>query len=310
MLPSTLIESSSEIEPTVSFSEFGDFSPSKYEKPVALSDYKLIKRLGSGAQGDVWKAIDPSRKIVALKLIKVRAGKQQQIEKAEREVNMLKEVTERGCNPYIVCYLDSFYDGLEELFVIVMEFVEGQDLDDFMNPYRERGELEKLYRYLLAITKDIIEGLKYIHSKDIFHNDIKPGNIMITSELVPKLVDFGLACHTDICMSQNKEIRCCPGMSGTMFFVAPETLREGKRYQESDTFSLAASLYYLATGKFPYITQEPLTNERAAFAISSNQPHVPLNTSNDRLNYIVNRGLDKDYNTRITLDEIEQILSQ
>ena len=300
------------LEPTLSF---GEFSPMKYIKPLQLKDYQKLEKLGSGAQGEVWKARDPEGRIVALKLIRIKPGREEQLREAEKEVKYLAEISQPVCNPFIVCYYDSFYDGSINSYIIAMEYIEGETLLNYSSGLRAMANMRDsnywytLYRHLLLITKDLASALEYINSKDIIHNDIKPGNIMITEAgMIPKLVDFGLACTLNIC--QNTEL-CCKGFNGTPYFVAPETINTQTRYMTSDIWSLGVSLYQSATGTYPFNFPTNINRQIGDIlaVIVEDEPNL-LVTPNEKLNIIVNRALDKNPFTRITAAEISLVLSE
>ena len=275
-------------------------TPPKYEK---------IKRVGSGAQGEVWKAIrDSPRRTVALKIINV-PQEETQMNQLLEELKNIKKMAIPNCHPNVVCYYDYSID--DDILYIETEYIEGEDLHDYTKRLRERNEYEKLYRHLLAITKDLVEGLKYIHSKGVLHNDIKPGNIMVeTSTLTPKFVDFGISCSaTSVCRLGSGKAPCCGGISGTPTFASPEMYKDEKRYPVSDIWSLGMTLYESATGSYPYNYTSSDPNLREAMQNIVDVDPKELNTSNQLLNTIVNRSLVRDPAERITAQEISDLIN-
>ena len=144
---------------------------------------------------------------------------------------------------------------------------------------------------------------------DIIHNDIKPENILIDSSLTPKLVDFGVACKTNLCEGQTKY---CKGFSGTARYASPEMINNRDRYLSSDIWSLGVTLYNSATGgKFPF-PFDFLPNQTVPNILNTIKLQEPksLNTTNNILNLIINKSLVKDPFNRISLEEIISILNQ
>ena len=293
---------------------FGNFSPMKnYIKPPSINDYVLLDKIGSGAQGSVWKARDQTGKVVALKLIKLKQGRTQNLEEADKEVDALIKLSTPSCDPYIICYYNSFYDAEEQVYVIVMEYIEGETLSIYSSNMRALANIRDpskwstLYRHLLLITKDIIDAFIYMNSKGILHNDIKGGNIMIDTIMTPKLIDFGISCMAGRCNISNK--MCCSGFGGTPYYVPPEVIENQTRYATSDIWSLGVTLYKSATGSYPF--NYPMGRRLPIGDILSyTRDYIPnkLETSNELLNQIVNRSLNKDPFTRISSYDISNLL--
>lgn len=290
-----------------------------------MNDYDIIEKLGKGGQGTVWKAERKTDgQIIALKII--NDINDEAYKTAHNEIEYLKQISKPQCNPFLACYYDSFHDHDDKRFVIEMEYIDGQEVDDFVKPYQQVADKSKLYRYILLIVKDLVKGLAVIHSKGLIHNDIKPANIIIDKELTPKLVDFGLACmakkfaeRKDVnlyplpgskpkeCIFESKDIPCCGGVSGTPYYVAPEMISAETRYPSSDIWSLGVTIFYLATHTYPFnFHSRDLVND-VLRKIKYGEVKK-LNTGNELLDTIVNRSLVKDPFNRITTEEIGKML--
>ena len=275
-----------------------------------LNDYLSIEILGAGAQGSVEKVRRKrDGQIVAIKVITSK-----NIEKAKMEVEILEEISRPQCNPFLACYLGHFYDFENGKFVIEMEYIPGKSLLKFIRETSSdtaesrssvpaRASSSKVYRYLLLILRDLVTGLELVHSKGIIHSDIKPDNIIITPNLVPKLVDFGLGCKASIC---NGKECCDKELVGTPQFVAPETITRHVRYFASDIWSLGVTLYYCAVNNYPFPFRGLGTPEILG-TIARSEPNK-LDTTNELLNDITNRCLIKNPFDRIFLSEISEKL--
>ena len=265
-----------------------------------LDDYLVIQILGSGGQGEVRKVRRKSDgKVIALKILNVEWGSDK-FNQAMNEVAMLEEISKPQCNPFLACYYAHYYDFVNNKFLIEMEFIEGTTLDKFIF----NTESSNRNKYLLLILKDLITAIKLVHSKGIIHSDIKPDNILITKDLVPKLVDFGAGCKTSLC---DKEVQCCRGFVGTARYLSPEVITQRTRYFSSDIWSLGVTLYYCATKKYPF-NFGTIQDYQNIIRIIISDTIIPLNTNNQLLNEIVNESLIKNPFNRISPEEISDML--
>ena len=295
-----------------------------------IKDYQLNELLGKGFFGEVWKATRNGA-TVALKIINVSPDN---VENIYREVEVLKRISEPRCQPFLVCYRDSIYLKDQRKFLIEMDLVVGKNIEKFIADTPEY----KRTKYLLLIIKDIVTALSYLHSHGIIHNDIKPDNILITAELTPVLVDFGISCFdTSLCSlpslpsrssdlsdlssstsllvslpslpsEDNRKLPCCTGIKGPYIYVSPETIKSEAYYTQSDIWSLGVTCYKTITGAYPF--DIPTSgNIQTLFYNIRHQPLRKLNTNSRTLNYIVNRCLDRNPLTRIKPNEISLILS-
>lgn len=278
---------------------------SPYKPTLRFKGYDLIKELGRGKFGIVWKAIRESDgELIALKGVDIVNDKSKEL--LDREIKTLQRISKPTCHPYLVCYLGSHFDYNSNMMLIEMKLVEGKNIIDSTVNLSD----EERYRYLLLVVKDIIEGIDYLHSNGIIHNDVKPDNIIVTPrpELRPVLVDFGVACFSslDLCTNDGFPVPCCTEKEGPYQYISPETVKYGVRYPQSDIWSLGIALYVTAINSYPFNVKFKSSNGIFR-AIASQQPEK-LMTTNHLLNLIVNGCLDKNPFTRITVKEIRELL--
>lgn len=216
-----------------------------------IRNYQIENELGHGAFGVTYRGIDiTTNHIVAIKTINLSAQNSAgiSIDSVMEEVDHLREITADECNRYIACYIDSFihtFRGNPTLFII-SEYIDGMTLYDFMIKYNVINDP----RILWPIYLQLILGLKYIHSRNYAHRDIKLENIMITNEFLIKYIDFGISCNDT-----------CGGIGGTSLYMPPEMYRENspnslKASKAHDVWSLAIVMFNLAHGPniFPFDT--------------------------------------------------------
>jgi len=279
--------------------------------PQLLSDYILLGELGRGAQGIVYKALrKQDRKIIALKVLYVRIGTRK-YNNTLREIRALEEISNPRCSHYLTCYYGHSYDPQVKALLIEMEYIIGDTLDKYAKRLYERGEYKKLYRHLVAIAKDISKGLEIAHTRGIIHNDVKPSNIIIDTDMIPTLVDFGVACKTveNKCRgrvnSRLEMVDCCGSFHGTPYYMPPESV-DNIRYNSSDIWSLGITLYHSATGgKLPF--DYPKRNVMTILQTNAKQSPKKLHTGNEKLDHIINNSLINNPFNRITPLEIYSI---
>lgn len=269
--------------------------------------YKIIKELGTGYFGNVYEAIrDKDNKHIALKVVRIDPNNKNSLDNLKREVSILSKISDPECQPYLVCFHGYKYLENDSIFLIEMDMVKGTTLDQFSKIYKNNP---KFIRYLLLIMRDLIKAIQYLHQNDIIHNDIKPDNIIIDSNLNPVLVDMGVACiDVDLCSLNAQEKKCCLNVKGPTIYLPPETiLSKGAYFKESDIWGLGLTYYIVTTEEFPFNIGPVPTPQRLVNSIKNQEP-MKLQSGNEILDYIVNRSLDKNLSTRITLSEIADIL--
>jgi len=207
--------------------------------------YAVLKKLGEGGKGIVFKARDTSlNRVVAIKMLKnpVTTG-----EAYSRFITEAQSVAKLN-HPNIVSIYDIGKEDERQFFVL--EFVEGQSLRDLIETYPE-GKCD--IQAVLRIGIDVCNALQYAHSQGILHRDVKPENIMITEDGVAKLMDFGLAKM----LGQPRQTQ--DGVIvGTVAYVAPEIALGKGADARSDLYSLGAVLYEALTGKPPFPGEDPV----------------------------------------------------
>jgi serine/threonine-protein kinase len=205
-----------------------------------LGKYRIDGVLGKGAMGVVYKAFDPGiARVVALKTIrKEMFSESEQLELIGRFKNEA-QAAGRLSHPHIVTVYDYGEDA--ESAYIAMEFVEGTGLDALMAP----GRPTPVPR-VLAWMADLLEGLEYAHARGVVHRDVKPANLLITSNARVKISDFGIARIESSTLTQ------AGSMIGTPSYMSPEQFRGEPVDGRSDVFSAAIVLYQLLTGARPF----------------------------------------------------------
>ncbi len=204
------------------------------QKPIdKIDEYKVLSKIGQGGMGEVFKVYDSKlERIVALKLV-INEDKH-----ASRFLNEIK-TTSLLHHPYIVTlYSSGIYEGKP---YFTMEYIEGITLTTYLNA-TFKG------KHFLEVFIKICEAIHYAHQLNILHRDVKPENIIITPDNIPKVMDFGLAkkFNSETPFSKTGDIL------GTPIYMAPEQIN-GEVDIKSDLYSLGIILYQALTKKIPFI---------------------------------------------------------
>ena len=214
-------------------------APAPDGTPVSrvLGGYRIVRVLGKGGLGEVYEAVAPDGRTVALKAF--RLGDEDQGLTAAAFVREA-HLGQRLEHPDIVRMLDSGCAG--EYAFLVMEFVPGHDLRRHTVP----GQLLPLPQALRTAER-IAHALAAAHAIGVVHRDIKPGNVLVheASDTV-KVTDFGLARLGEAFSSRTGIL------AGTPAYMPPEQLAEGVIGPHSDLYSLGVLLFELLTGRLPF----------------------------------------------------------
>jgi len=211
--------------------------PSTRQLPKSIGGYRIVDRIGKGAMGVVYSALDEqnARRVAIKVMMTDLEGDPETRERFYREAKIAGRLQHRN--------LISVYDMGEEdgRLYMVMELLKGDTLNDY---------LKRVHTLSLEATLDFMsqmcEGLAVAHVHGIFHRDIKPGNIFVQDDGSLKVLDFGVARLADSNMTASGFI------VGTPDFMSPEQARGAEIDHRSDIFSTGAVFYYMLSGRKPF----------------------------------------------------------
>jgi serine/threonine protein kinase len=256
-----------------------------------LGRFRLQALIGQGAMGRVFRADDTTlQRRVALKIIALYDRTGQINPFAERFVNEARAAAALE-HPHIVQIYEAGEAG--KVCYIAMELVEGGSLAELVDA---SGPMD-LHR-ACQLTAEAGEALAAAHAVGVIHRDVKPANLMLSRHGRCKVTDFGLAMFEgDITEAgiteRNRRV-------GTALFVAPEVIRGVCADEMSDMYSLGATLFYLLTGRPPYVAEGRADTMRAHLEqpvpdVRAFRPEVPIG-----LVQAITRVLDKDPGRRFS----------
>ena len=220
---------------------------------AGMAHFKINQVLGQGGMGAVYRAEDQElQRYVALKLFKANLSPN------STKNQVLLDEARIACklnHPNIVTIYD-IARGQDTNF-IVMEWVNGESLDKLIP---EQGlPLKKAIRY----AKQIVDGLASAHQQGIVHRDIKPQNIMLNSDNIIKILDFGIAALLNTSSAGDKvppsekgnlvsKDQAISQMIGTPHYMSPEQINAEPLDHRADIFSFGVVLYEMLTGRKPF----------------------------------------------------------
>ncbi len=212
---------------------------------VIANRYEIIEEIGSGGMAIVYKAkCQLLNRFVAVKVLRTDLQNDKEF---VRRFNVEAQAAASLAHPNIV----SIYDVGNEngLHYIVMEYVEGKTLKEYIDekqglPWREA------VNYAIQIAR----GIDQAHKNSIIHRDVKPHNIIMTSDGVMKVTDFGIARA-----NVQTTMTCDDTAIGSVHYISPEQARGGYTDERSDIYSLGITLYEMLTGVVPFDSDRPVT---------------------------------------------------
>lgn len=212
--------------------------------PATIPGYELEYRLGNGAYGEVWAALDKTTgRRVAIKFYTHRGTVDMAM--LSREVEKLARLS---AVRYVIQLLDVGWNATPPYFV--MDFIENGSLEDLL---RQQGALPK--DQALEIFREVQVGLMHLHNKGILHCDLKPGNVLLDTDLKPRLADFG---------QSRLSSEAAPAL-GTMLYMAPEQADlNAVPDVRWDIYSAGVLLYCMLSGQPPHVDEAWMKRMQAA----------------------------------------------
>lgn len=225
--------------------------------------WQTVSLIARGGMGEVWlgrRADGQHEQQAAIKILSPYLAEANSIHRFRRE----RELLARLEHPNIARLLDGGVSSQGEPY-LVMEYVDGIALDQYCDSHRLsiRARLELMLKVCAAVNA--------AHQYLIVHRDLKPGNILVTEDGEPKLLDFGIAKMID--SESGRERTATVNLFLTPSYASPEILRGEPAAAASDVYSLGVVLYHLLTGRKPFSTSFPAAElERALRETAPERP--------------------------------------
>jgi serine/threonine protein kinase len=210
-----------------------------------VGSYEIVEEIGAGGMGEVYRAIradDQFHKQVAIKLVRVGYDSDFIVARFRTERQVLAGLE----HPNIARLLDGGTTK-EGIPYFAMELIDGQPLYEYCDS-RELNTSDRLRLFL-----QICSAVQYAHQRLIVHRDLKPGNILVTADGTPKLLDFGIAKILESAStSESSQATETIFRFLTPEYASPEQIRGEAVTTSSDVYSLGLLLYEILTGHRPY----------------------------------------------------------
>ncbi len=232
-----------------------------------ISHYQIVEKLASGGMGEIYLAVradEQYEKKVAIKLVRAGLDSEFVLERFKTERQVLAGLEHAN----IARLLDGGTTD-EGLPFFVMEFIEGQPIDEYSDS--RQLSIEERLRMFRAVCS----AVHYAHQRLLVHRDIKPANILVTAEGTPKLLDFGIAK-----MLEPEASPAYGAQTVTVFrimtpeYASPEQFRGEAITTAADVYALGVVLYKLMTGHLPYRLSSRSPHEMTK-AVCEMEPEKP-----------------------------------
>lgn len=207
---------------------------------LVLKRYDLGQKLGKGAYGIVWKAVDKKTKeTVALKKIFDAFQNDTDAQRTFREIMFLQELNHEN----IISLLNVIKAENDKDIYLVFEYMETD-----LHAVIRANILEDIHKQY--IIYQLLKSVKYMHSGNVLHRDLKPSNILLNSDALVKVADFGLARSIKFCEENKEESQVLTDYVATRWYRAPEILLGSTRYTKGvDMWSIGCIMGELLGGK-------------------------------------------------------------
>ncbi|NXK29076.1 M3K19 kinase, partial [Arenaria interpres] len=246
-----------------------------FEEPAKLQGSSLTNTdpilwtrgevLGKGAYGTVYCGLTSQGQLIAVKQVVLDTSDQltteKEYQKFHEEVDLLK--TLKHVN--IVTYLGTCLE--DNILSIFMEFVPGGSISSIINRF---GPLPEVV--LCKYTKQILQGVAYLHDNCVVHRDIKGNNVMLMPNGIVKLIDFGCARRLAWVSLSGTQSEMLKSVHGTPYWMAPEVINESGYGRKSDIWSVGCTVFEMATGKPPLASMDRIA---AMFYIGAHRGLMP-----------------------------------
>ncbi|XP_056649743.1 mitogen-activated protein kinase kinase kinase 19 [Monodelphis domestica] len=234
----------------------------KHEEPILWTKGEI---LGKGAYGTVYCGLTSQGQLIAVKQVALdtsdQVANEREYQKLQEEVDLLKVLKHVN----IVAYLGTCLE--KNLVSIFMEFVPGGSISSIINRF---GPLPEMV--LSKYTKQILQGVAYLHENCVVHRDIKGNNVMLMPTGIIKLIDFGCARRLAYASLTGTHSEMLKSMHGTPYWMAPEVINESGYGRKSDIWSIGCTVFEMATGKPPLASMDRMA---AMFYIGTHRGLMP-----------------------------------
>ena len=249
-----------------------------------LLNYSLLHELGKGGMASVWYAENSVGRPYAIKLLnpQLLILESSIADRFRNEAQIMVKLN----HPAVRRVEDYYEDG--ETLAIIMEYLDGQDLNQYI---RKNGRVPEELAVKWFVPA--LDALGYVHQKGYFHRDIKPANLFLTREGEVKVMDFGIAKI----VGSDMELTHTSSMMGSPIYMSPEQIvtPKGVDYR-TDIYSLGVTLYTLLAGAKPYDEHQQSSFSIQSAIVQNRLQHLPHVSA--KINDVIEKATRKDPSER------------
>ena len=218
------------------------------DQPMVNGRYRVERSVGRGGMAEVFLAHDTllDRPVALKVLFPEYATDPAFVERFRREAQAAAGLQ----HPHIVAVYD--WGKVNNTYFIAMEYVSGKTLAEIL---ADRKQLT--HTQAADIARDVASALAFAHDNGVVHRDIKPGNILVRSDGVVKVADFGIARAMD--SSTDQALTQTGLVMGTASYLSPEQAQGAQPDPRSDLYSLGVVMYEMVGGRPPYVGENSLS---------------------------------------------------
>ncbi len=272
--------------------------------PELPKHFDIQEYIGQGGMGRVFLVHDKQNdRQAAVKVIFDHlASEMDKIRRFDREYRFMLRLS----HPNVVQVYD--YGRTNGKPYIVMEYVRGKILSEWMKwngePIHRHMNKKEVHKKLVSAMLQVLQALNYIHSLNIIHRDVKPGNIMVTEDGTAKVMDFGVARDLSSNSMLTGEL-----IVGSPAYLSPEKIKGSALGPESDLYAVGVLLYKLCVGCIPF-DDDSMIEMAMSHMHRAPMPALELNSQiPETLNWIIMKLLEKEPENRFrTADELAEVI--
>jgi serine/threonine-protein kinase len=276
------------------------------EAGLVVGRYRVLRRIGVGAMGEVYLAVDEQLgRRAAIKVLGARHfGNSVIKERFLREARALAQLSHVN----LITVFEAGHVGEVQRPYFAMELLEGGDTQKLLD---ERGPLTA--GVVASIGSQAAAGLGHAARARIIHRDVKPANLGISAHGVLKVTDFGLAKNPT---NAEKSLTGEGFVVGTADYIAPEQARGEDLDERADVYALGGTLFHLATGRPPFRSEGATQVQRYADVMRAHlvqpvpDPRRLARAMDGGVAELIMRMMDKERDLRPTFDELVPVLAQ
>jgi serine/threonine protein kinase len=276
------------------------------ETGTIVGRYRVLRRIGVGAMGEVYLAVDEQLgRRAAIKVLGSRHFNNAVIkERFLREARALAQLSHVN----LITVYEAGHVGEVQRPYFAMELLEGGDTQKLLD---ERGPLPA--GVVASIGAQAAAGLAHAAKARIIHRDVKPANLGISAHGILKVTDFGLAKNPT---NAEKSLTGEGFVVGTADYIAPEQARGEELDERADVYALGGTLFHLATGRPPFRSEGATQVQRYADVMRAHlvqpvpDPRRLVRSFDPEAAQLIMRLMDKDREVRPTFDELAPLLAR